>query len=103
MTTTTAASLETDATFKTGLKGLGFNGPTSLVLMDQGILRLKYLEAFGADELDGWMRALPRPFPTPEAVSTKDDHLFIPFTFVKKLKVLLACYSMHATTRTVPL
>ena len=36
------------------------------------------------------MRALPRQFPTPEAGSTKDDHLFIPFTVVKKLKALLA-------------
>ena len=36
------------------------------------------------------MRALPRQFPTPEAGSTKDDRLFIPFTFVKKLKAVLA-------------
>ena len=90
MTNTTAASLETDATFKTGLKGLGLNGPTSQVLMDQGILGLKDLAAFGADELDGWMRALPRKFPIPEAGYTKDDRLFIPFTVVKKLKAVLA-------------
>ena len=90
MTTTTAASLDTDATFKTGFKGLGLNGPTSQVLTDQGILRLKDLEAFGADELDGWMRALHRQFPTPETGSTKDDLLFIPLTVVNKLKALLA-------------
>ena len=58
--------------------------------MDQGILRIKDLAAFGADEMDVWMRALPRQFPTPEAGSTKDDRLFIPFTVVKKLKALLA-------------
>ena len=46
MTTSTAVSLETDATFNTGLKGLVLNGPTSQVLMDQGILRLKDLAAF---------------------------------------------------------
>ena len=57
--------------------------------MDQGIFRLKELAAFGADELDGWMIALPRQFPTPEAGSTKDDCLFIPFTVLKKLKALL--------------
>ena len=72
MATTTDARLETDATFKTGFKGLGLNGPTSQVLMDQGILRLKDLAAFGADELDRWMRALPRKFSTPESGSTKD-------------------------------
>ena len=53
MTTTTADSLETGATFNTVLKGLGLNGPTSQVLMDQGILRLKDLADFGSDELDG--------------------------------------------------
>ena len=90
MTTTTAASLDTDATFKIGLKGLGLNGPTRHVLMDQGILRLKELEDFGADDLDVWMRALPRQFPTPEDGSTKDDRIFIPFTVVKKLKAVLA-------------
>ena len=58
--------------------------------MYQGILRLKDLAAFGADEMDGSMRALPRQFPTQEAGSTKDDRLFIPFTVVKKLKALLA-------------
>ena len=58
MTTTTATSVETDVTFKTRLKGLGLNGPTSLVLMNQGILRLEYLAALGEDELDGCMRAL---------------------------------------------
>ena len=103
MTTTTAASLETDATFKTGLKGLGLNGPTIQVLMDQGILRLKDLAAFGADDMDEWMRALPRQFPTQVSGSIKDERLFISFNVVKKLKVLLACSSMHATTRTVPL
>ena len=90
ITTTTAASLEKDATFNTGLKALVLNGPTSQVLMDQGILRLKDLAAFGADELDGWMRALPRKFPIPEAGYTKDDRLFIPFTVVKKPKAVLA-------------
>ena len=90
ITTTTSASLETDAIFKTGLKGLGFNGPTSQFLMDQGILRLKDLAAFGSDELDGWMRALPRKFPTPDSGSTKYNRLCIPFTVVKKLKSLLA-------------
>ena len=53
MTTTMAASLETYATFKTGLKFFGLNGPTRQVLMDQGILRLKDLADFGSDELDG--------------------------------------------------
>ena len=90
MNTTTAASRETDTTFKTGLKGLGLNWPTSQVLMDQGILRLKDLAAFGSDELDGWMKALPRKFPTPESVYTKDDRLFIPFTVLKKMTALLA-------------
>ena len=90
MTTTTAASLETDATLKTGLKGLGLNGPNSQVLMDQGILRLKGLADFGADELDGCMRALSRQFTTQESGSTKDDRLFIPFTVLKKLKALFA-------------
>ena len=90
MNTTTSAILDTDATFKTGLKGLGLNGPTSQVLMDQGILRLKDLADFGADDLDGWMRSLPRQFLPPESGSTKDDRNFIPFTFVKKLKALLA-------------
>ena len=90
MTITTAEILETDTTFKTGLKGLGLNRPASQVLMDQGVLRLKDLAAFGADELDGWMRALPRKFPIPEAGYTKDDRLFIPFTVVKKPKAVLA-------------
>ena len=90
MTTTTAESLETDATFKTGLKGLGLNVPTSQVLMDQSILRLNDLADFGADELDGWIRALLQKYPTQEAGSTKDDCIFVPFTVVKKLKALLA-------------
>ena len=90
MATTTATSLDADATFKIGLKGLGLNGPTRQVLMDQGMLRLKELADFGADDLDVWMISLPRKFPTPEFGSTKDELIFTPFPVVKKLNALLA-------------